>query len=188
MAGEISRRQFFRLGLGDVANMARTNEQSTPEKTTYFRPPGARPEEEFLTLCERCDCCVESCPHDVLTSLGPAAGKAEKTPTLSPGKKACHWCVTMDCIESCPSGALAFNANHSADPIGKAVLSLEACLNQQGILCDDCAVVCPEGVKAIRILERQPRIDEDKCVGCGLCAVHCAADPPALRIEPLPNA
>jgi ferredoxin-type protein NapG len=36
-----------------------------PEKY-YPRPPGARPEEQFLSLCLRCDICKEVCPWDVI--------------------------------------------------------------------------------------------------------------------------
>ena len=44
----------------------------------------------------------------------------------------------------------------------------------QHIPCDPCEAACPHG--AIRIGEEitsLPRLDEDKCVGCGLCVAKC---------------
>jgi len=62
------------------------------------------------------------------------------------------------------------------------VLHFDSCLVSQGILCDECAAVCPASVRAVRMVGRQPQIDADACVGCGLCAHYCAAEPVAIRI------
>jgi ferredoxin len=36
----------------------------------------------------------------------------------------------------------------------------------------------------MKMVGRYPRLDEDACVGCGLCAYHCEATPTAISITP----
>ena len=102
----------------------------------------------------------------------------------------------MDCVKACPSGALSFWYGRLSDdpngsncgkvgPIGKVRLDLDACLTSDGIICDRCAVTCPEEVKAITIRGRRPVLDLQKCTGCGLCVLYCEADPKALKVAPL---
>jgi len=90
----------------------------------------------------------------------------------------------MDCIRACPTGALAFGEDGSVAAIGKAVLDLSTCLTREGILCDECVTVCPSEVKAMRSAGREPVLDEDLCVGCGLCVFHCPSSPTSIRITP----
>ena len=40
--------------------------------------------------------------------------------------------------------------------------------------CMSCIYECPR--KAITLTDKGMRIDEDKCVGCGLCAKQCASE------------
>jgi Pyruvate/2-oxoacid:ferredoxin oxidoreductase delta subunit len=70
-------------------------------------------------------------------------------------------------------------------PIGKAHLDLDACLTSERIICDRCAVTCPEEVKAITMRGRRPVLDPQRCIGCGLCVLYCEADPKALEVVPL---
>ena len=183
MNNDISRRQFFRLGLSDAAGLMRQDSATKAVETACLRPPGALADErDFLSACERCGKCAEACPYDVIKQLGPGAGKAENTPFIEPEENPCRWCASMDCVNACPSGALSFGPDQSIRPIGKAVLDLTSCLTQQGILCDACAVVCPSEVGAILMVQRKPQLDEDCCVGCGLCAFHCASTPSSLKI------
>ena len=187
MAKKITRRQFFRLGLLDALDLMKDSTAPNRAKKTpsLIRPPGAiKDDEVFSSTCGRCGKCSEACPYDAIFHLGPAAGADEETPVMDPNKAPCRWCPTMDCINACPSGALSFNEDDAVDPIGKAVLDLNLCLTQQGILCDDCVTVCPSNIKAIKIVNRTPQIDQDKCVGCGLCVYYCAASPVAISILP----
>jgi ferredoxin-type protein NapG len=185
MATKLTRRHLFRLKPGELLQLF--HESPDPKRssgeTTWFRPPGAAPDEEsFLSTCERCHKCSEACPYEVIEHLGPVGGLAEGTPVVDPGAKPCRWCPTMDCIRSCPSGALALDPSDTAAPIGKAVLDLSACLNEHGTLCDACAVHCPPQLKAITMIGRKPHLDAQRCTGCGLCAYFCESSPPALRI------
>jgi MauM/NapG family ferredoxin protein len=146
------------------------------------RPPGARsPEAEFAAACERCGKCSQACPYDVIRHLGPEAGATEGTPFLTPDTDPCRWCPTMDCIHACPTDALQLVAGQRPAPMALAVVDPAACLNSQGILCDECASVCPSDVRAVTVsFGKTPVIDQQACTGCGLCVFHCAAEPKAL--------
>ncbi|MBM4452363.1 MAG: 4Fe-4S dicluster domain-containing protein [Chloroflexi bacterium] len=71
-------------------------------KDSFIRPPGARPEEEFLSLCIRCGKCREACPWGLIT-LVPLTESVISvgTPRL---RWPCPHC--MRCIRVCPTGAL----------------------------------------------------------------------------------
>ncbi len=69
----------------------------------FLRPPGALPEEQFLSLCTRCLKCVEVCPWwgyitpVLLSESVISAG----TPKL---RYSCPHCLR--CVSACPTGAL----------------------------------------------------------------------------------
>lgn len=68
----------------------------------YPRPPGARKEEEFLSLCLRCDLCREACPWDVIRPVTIKESLINAgTPILS---GSCRYCDL--CVRACPTGAL----------------------------------------------------------------------------------
>ncbi len=188
MSAKITRRQLFRLRLSDLPELVFEKEQEERQETTkkIIRPPGALMNEaEFLALCEGCPKCTEACPYEAIFHLGPAAGGREGTPALEPNKNACRWCPDMPCIDACPTGALASSPEKEIAPIGKAMLDLETCLAAEGILCDRCAVTCPSDIKAITMRNRMPVLDEEKCVGCGLCVLYCESTPVSLKIVPV---
>ena len=73
------------------------------EKDEYIpRPPGARQEDEFLSLCLRCDLCREACPWDVIVPIPITESIINAgTPVL---QGSCRYCDL--CIAACPTGAL----------------------------------------------------------------------------------
>jgi ferredoxin-type protein NapG len=72
-------------------------------KDKFIRPPGALPEEEFLSICIRCGACREVCPSGVITPvLLTESVISVGTPRLIWGS--CPRC--MRCIPVCPTGAL----------------------------------------------------------------------------------
>jgi ferredoxin-type protein NapG len=181
-----NRRQLFRFRLGDLSReIGRTlrDPEQDEEAVPFVRPPGALPEEEaFLSSCERCHACAEACPYTVIRQFGPAFGPMEGTPFLDPATTPCHWCEDMPCIKACPSGALHQKEDIPVPPIAKVALNLNQCLNTQGILCDTCSFRCPSHIKAIRMVQRMPVLDEERCTGCGLCITHCEADSSAFSL------
>lgn len=68
----------------------------------YPRPPGARIEEVFLSLCQRCDLCREACPWDVIAPVPLSKSFINAgTPVLAGH---CRYCGL--CTNACPTGAL----------------------------------------------------------------------------------
>ena len=188
MSTKITRRQLFRLKPFDILNLVFKKEQvdDPSQQAGIFRPPGeCDTEEEFLALCEGCPHCSRACPYGVIRHLGPAEGILEGTPVLDPNSNPCRWCPEMHCVKACPTGALTLNPDKKPPPIGKAVLNLDTCLAEEGILCDRCAVTCPSDIKAISMRNRKPVLDVEKCTGCGICVLYCESTPLSLKIIPL---
>jgi ferredoxin-type protein NapG len=69
---------------------------------SFIRPPGALPEEEFLSLCLRCDKCREACPWGLITPVSLAES------VISAGTPRLRWNCPhcMRCGPACPTGAL----------------------------------------------------------------------------------
>ncbi len=152
--------------------------------STFFsqelRPPGARPEAEFLELCIKCQRCTGSCPYQSIKSASWKYGLAVGTPVLEPRDVPCYLC--MICPELCPSGALEPVAKDKVD-MGEAVVDEQSCFAFRGILCRTCVDACPfQGTALIQDLLLQPRVDPKYCVGCGICVKVCPAEPEAIRV------
>jgi polyferredoxin/formate hydrogenlyase subunit 6/NADH:ubiquinone oxidoreductase subunit I len=161
-----------------------------------IRPPGAiqrRPdgsprlqtEEEFRAACLRCGNCMKVCPTGGLQpALWEAGWDGLYTPILVP---TVGWCEQScnACGQVCPSGALRpFTvAEKPRIKIGRAHISQGRCLSwQRGDrykLCLVCAEHCPYGAVEVIVYEgrRRPQINEEKCVGCGLCENKCPVAP-----------
>ena len=145
-----------------------------------LRPPGARPEPEFLALCIRCDRCVEICPYRSLApgDLAPLVGAG--APHIEARAQPCYLC--MLCPKACPTGALEPLADARRVHIGRAVVDPATCYAFQAILCRTCVDECPYQGDAIRQDEElRPRV-LDACVGCGICEHRCPAPEPAIRV------
>jgi len=149
----------------------------------FLRPPGARPEDKFLELCERCTDCRDACPYTVILHLGPAYGEAEGTPAILPQDDACRLCADLPCISACPSGALQPVPREEVN-MGLARLDPLLCLAVQGEGCDSCVGSCPLGEKALRWAVDRPEILAAGCTGCGMCVEICPARPRALTVDP----
>lgn len=157
--------------------------QAEPELLPdYVRPPGAAAEDDLVRLCQRCGKCAEACPYEVILPLGPAYGEAEGTPALLPRDGPCRLCEGLPCAAACPSGAL------TAVPLtevrmGTVRLLPDRCWAVRGQPCDYCVKECPPEVGALSWDGGRPVVDEEACVGCGLCVHYCTATPEALRVS-----
>jgi ferredoxin-type protein NapG len=100
----LTRRAFVGLvgnGIGVVAlgGLIRFLE---PNDFKFSRPPGAMVEEEFLSLCIRCDKCRKACPWDLISPVPLAKGIVNAGTPIVIGE--CRHCWL--CIPVCPTRAL----------------------------------------------------------------------------------
>lgn len=140
-----------------------------------LRPPGARTEREFLSLCVHCGKCVEACGPGILKLAG-GFGRNRHTPYFDAASAPCELC--MKCPPVCPTGALARECKEMRDAaIGTAYILTSGCHNyNNGVMCWTCYDRCPLRGEAIILKDGLTPQITDKCVGCGLCAHVCPQD------------
>jgi len=145
-----------------------------------LRPPGTRPEADFLSRCVRCGECMVACPTNTLQPVWFAAGPLGMfSPLLTPRRgycdPHCHRCAQV-----CPTGAI----RRLPDPerlwakTGTAMVIRQKCLawehQKSCMVCDE---VCP--FDAVEFLLEPgnpvpvPHVIEDRCAGCGYCEHFC---------------
>ncbi len=189
------RRSFLKtvlqaLSAGTVAAVAPTTVRSAknPPALRFLRPPGALPEEDFVSRCIHCGQCGEICPNRTIKYFGFENGLSSvDTPFIIPREKGCILC--MKCGDVCPSGAIQpiareMRAILDGVKMGRARVDESLCLSYQGKSCGVCYRACPLPDIAITVgFMEQPTVT-DKCIGCGLCERSCIQLPQAIRIMP----
>lgn len=154
-----------------------------------IRPPGSRPEPNFLDRCVRCGECMKVC---VTGGLQPAAFEAGLeglwTPILVPRMGYCEYNCTL-CGQVCPTGAIRELKIKSKKRvrIGTAFVDPGRCLPLAlGVECVVCEEHCPVSPKAIKMVAidsfrpdgsrtvvHRPLVDPNRCIGCGICEARC---------------
>lgn len=192
-AGTVCAGCLLSLGVGMYAR------QTNALPATALRPPGALPEEDFLSACVRCGLCVRACPFDTLVLAEWGDHVTTGTPYFTARETPCEMCADIPCVAACPTGALDRSLTNIDDAeMGLAVLiDHENCLNYLGLRCDVCYRVCPLIDKAIT-LEKQhnprsdrhalmlPTVHADACTGCGKCEKACVLpDEAAIKVLPV---
>ena len=163
-------------------------------ESTLLRPPGAVSESDFMARCIKCGKCIEACPYKALIVAPVTAGNAAGTPTIDTREQACRLCEDFPCVNACPTQALRDVTQRSDVRMGVAVIDEDTCIAFQGMRCEVCYRACPLIDQAITIDYRlregdaihsvfAPIIDEDKCVGCGLCVERCVVSEPEVPIK-----
>jgi polyferredoxin len=208
---EVGRRQIMMAGLTGLLFFPMVRRSGLVQKNfqrSVIRPPGSMPEDEFLRRCIKCDQCIRVCPTNVLQpSMFEAGLEGLWTPIMISKMGWCELNCTL-CSQVCPTGAireltieekLGVGAYASAGPVktGTAFYNHGRCLPwAMDVPCVVCEEVCPVSPKAIftRIhvgkdrngapLElKQPYIDAEKCIGCGICEHECPVkDDPAVYV------
>lgn len=164
-----------------------------------IRPPGSRPEREFLQRCIQCGQCMKACPPNALhPTLGEAGLEGIWTPVLVPRIGYCEYECNL-CGQVCPTEAIQPLDLESKKKvkIGMAVIDTSRCLpyayDRECIVCEE---HCPIPTKAIYFVEetvpgrknaertlKLPRVDVDLCTGCGICETKCPVTAkPAIRV------
>jgi polyferredoxin/ferredoxin len=164
-----------------------------------IRPPGSRPEPEFLELCVRCGECMKVClTNGLQPTLMEAGLEGLWSPRLVPRIGYCEFGCTL-CGQVCPTQAIKELDVETKKKvkIGLAVFDTTRCLpyafQKPCIVCEE---HCPLPKKAIWFVEqevvahdgsrqviKQPRVDLDLCIGCGICETKCVIqDLPAIRV------
>lgn len=159
-----------------------------------LRPPGAQGEADFMARCIKCGRCVQACPYVAIAPANGSFGAAVGTPCVDARDQACRLCEDFPCVAACPTGALRDVDERRDVRMGVAVIDEDACIAFQGMRCEVCYRVCPLIDEAISIDYRMregdaihsvfaPVIDEEKCVGCGLCVERCVVGEPEVPIR-----
>lgn len=164
-----------------------------------IRPPGSRPEPDFLARCTACGMCMKVCPTGGLQPAIMEAGlEGLFTPHLVPIIGYCDYTCTA-CGHVCPTEAirpLTEEEKHQIK-IGLAAFDVTRCIPYAyGRNCVVCEEHCPIPEKAIYCVETEvelregkkrriklPKVDPEKCIGCGVCEYVCPLDDaPGVRV------
>ncbi len=200
----VSRRAFFGTAVAGGATVIALKSQAVEGYPERIRPPGALAEPHFLDRCIKCGQCMKACPTGVLRPAFTEAGVSGMwTPVMDMERGYCEYNCVL-CGQVCPSGAierLTIEQKHGVETgapvkVGNAFVDRSRCLPWSfGRNCMVCEEVCPVSPKAIfketvtvvlegKTLElHQPRVNPDRCIGCGLCQHECPVnDLAAIRV------
>jgi len=198
---QIQRRHLLLAGLGGLAAvpLMRLPQSAARAHPELIRPPGSRPEAEFLERCVRCGECMKVClTNGLQPTLLEAGLEGLWTPRLVPRIGYCEYNCTL-CGQVCPTQAIQRleRSQKQKVRIGLAAIDTTRCLPYAfQTTCIVCEEHCPLPKKAIwfeevevithageRGLVKQPRVDIELCTGCGICETKCVVqDRPAIRV------
>lgn len=147
-----------------------TEQVPTSIGTGWLRPPGAVEEGLFLERCTQCGDCLRACPFTSIEN-DPATGY----PTIVAKNSPCYLCPEFPCIAACPTKALLPVGDPTKVRMGLAMVRRDDCAADQG--CRSCVGRCP--VEALSVGREEgddpyPVVEEQKCVGCGICEEECS--------------
>lgn len=136
-------------------------------RVDWLRPPGAVEEELFLDRCTKCGDCLPACPYGSIKK-----DLATGYPVIFANESPCHLCDDFPCIAACETEALLPVGDRTEVRMGLAVVSRADCTADQG--CRFCLAKCPVEALSIDFLDPYPVVDQEKCVGCGICEQVCS--------------
>lgn len=200
---DLSKRALLSAGASGVGGLVLFRLSPQAQGRTYnpslIRPPGARPEREFVQRCLQCGACMKACPTNGLQpALFEAGLEGLWTPVLVPRIGYCEYNCNL-CGQVCPTEAIEPLPIEEKKKLrlGLATLDRSRCLpyayDRECMVCEE---HCPVSPKAIFFLSqevqtrngktavlKQPRVDPDRCTGCGICENVCVfKDRAAIRV------
>ena len=178
-----------------AALVMKTSPAGARPSPDLVRPPGSRPEGDFLSRCVRCGECMKVCITGGLQPTLLQAGiEGLWTPVLVPKIGYCEYNCTL-CSQVCPTSAIRRLdlLEKQKTVIGLAFVDPARCLPlAQGTPCIVCEEHCPTPKKAIVFENRPgrggapvgvPVVVIDLCVGCGICEARCpVVDRAGIRV------
>lgn len=191
----ISRKNFIFLIISSFFAMGAAFKDKGKAVTlgAVIRPPAALEEDDFVNRCIRCGNCMKVCITNGLQPVMFQAGLSGIwTPQLVPETGYCEYRCTL-CGRTCPTGAIPALSQEQKMTVklGLAVIDRSICLpwaeHKECIVCQE---HCPVFDKAIKLDTyaggpAKPYIDENLCVGCGICQNKCPVRPMrAIKVSP----
>jgi ferredoxin len=200
----LDRRGLLGAALGGLAGLCllRITPQARGKTFTdaLIRPPGTRPEREFLQRCTACGMCMKVCQTGGLQPALTEAGlEGLWTTRLVPRIGYCDYNCNL-CGQVCPTEAIQPLSVEEKQQvrIGLAAFDTSRCIpyaySRDCMVCEE---HCPIPDKAIYFVEveiqqrdgggpkrvKQPHVYPEKCTGCGICENKCPfKDGPAVRV------
>jgi ferredoxin-type protein NapF len=152
--------------------------ESGLKNNRLIRPPGALPEQKFVSVCTGCGKCLKVCPNNALQSTFLEAGLAGLyTPRLVPRigycEEHCNFCGRV-----CPTEAIRPLSVEEKQKVqmGVAKIDKTRCIAfDEGKVC----LVCNEQCSYHAIVgddKKRPMVKEEICTGCGICENKCPVD------------
>jgi len=190
---DLKRRSILVAGAAGVGSVLLVHTSAQGEDHTFnpalIRPPGSAPEEEFLSKCIRCGECMKVCPTNAIQPAVTEGGIAGLwTPVLKMKLGYCEYECNL-CAQVCPTHAIELLTLEAKQKIriGTAFFDRNRCLPYASArTCIVCEEHCPTPKKAIWFEEvkvmkpdgtlttvKQPRVDPELCLGCGICENKC---------------
>ncbi len=176
------------LAFGFVSTLViKTNPLQTESglrNNRLIRPPGALPEEEFVSVCSGCGECLKVCPNNALQSTLLEAGLAGLyTPRLVPRIGYCEEFCNF-CGKVCPTEAIRYLPFEEKRllQMGIAHVDKTRCIAWDT---EKICLVCNEQCSYQAIVgdeKKRPIVKEEKCTGCGICENKCPVDGEAAII------
>jgi ferredoxin len=158
--------------------------ESGMRNNRLIRPPGALPEERFVSVCSGCGECLKVCPNNALQSALLEAGLAGLyTPRLVPRIGYCEEFCNF-CGRVCPTEAIQMVSLEEKRLIqmGVAHIDKTRCIAWDT---EKICLVCNEQCSYHAVVgddKKRPIVKEEKCTGCGICENKCPVDGEAAII------
>jgi len=200
---DLGRRHVLAAGIAGLGGGLLFKSQPLADGRTFnsglIRPPGAVSEDEFLERCVRCGECMKVCPTNVIQPTLLEAGlEGLWSPVLKTGMSYCEYKCKM-CMEICPTSAIVKMTLEEKKKVkvGLAHIDKNRCLPwAYSRPCEVCAEHCPLPEKAVwmevvtvtranggKVTVKQPHVNAELCIGCGICENKCpVSDDAAIRV------